>query len=72
MDCILKQPKLVVSINYTWNLDTPSGSQNEEANSRNSVAWFFGISLHRDKTSLQGVCSNKGLYCVKRTYEVAS
>ncbi|WMV36845.1 hypothetical protein MTR67_030230 [Solanum verrucosum] len=48
VDCIFSLPKLVVSINYTWNLDTPSGSQNEEANSRNSVAWVFDISLHRD------------------------
>ncbi|KAG5594306.1 hypothetical protein H5410_035538 [Solanum commersonii] len=51
VDCIFSLPKLVVSINYTWNLDTPSGSQNEEANSRNSVAWINSI----ERTVITGI-----------------
>ncbi|KAG5609817.1 hypothetical protein H5410_021098 [Solanum commersonii] len=52
LDCILSLSKLVVSINYTRNVDTPLGCQTEETNSRKCAAWVFDISVHRDKTSL--------------------
>ncbi|KAG5604390.1 hypothetical protein H5410_025882, partial [Solanum commersonii] len=52
LDCILSLSKLMVSINYTRNVDTPLGSQIEETNSRKCAAWVFSIAVHRDKTSL--------------------
>ncbi|WMV24314.1 hypothetical protein MTR67_017699 [Solanum verrucosum] len=52
LDCILSLSKLVVSINYTRNVDTPLGCQIEETNLRKCVAWVFDISVYRDKTSL--------------------
>ncbi|XP_055834534.1 uncharacterized protein LOC129903076 [Solanum dulcamara] len=51
LDCIFSLPKLVVASNYTRSVDTPLGSQHEETNSRNRVAWVFDKSLRRDKIS---------------------